>query len=84
MSNEAFIQIKHLKKSFDDLEVLKDINMDIHEGEVVCIIGPSGSGKSTFLRCINQLETPTGGEILYKGEDLCDKKADIRTFRAYG
>lgn len=81
MSNEEFIQIKHLKKSFDDLEVLKDINMDIHEGEVVCIIGPSGSGKSTFLRCINQLETPTGGEILYKGEDLCDKKADIRTFR---
>jgi len=81
MSNEAFIQIKHLKKSFDDLEVLKDINMDIHEGEVVCIIGPSGSGKSTFLRCINQLETPTGGEILYNGEDLCDKKADIRTFR---
>lgn len=81
MSNEAFIQIKHLKKSFDDLEVLRDINMDIHEGEVVCIIGPSGSGKSTFLRCINQLETPTGGEILYKGEDLCDKKADIRTFR---
>ena len=81
MSNEAFIQIKHLKKSFDDLEVLKDINMDIHEGEVVCIIGPSGSGKSTFLRCINQLETPTGGEILYKGEDLCDNKADIRTFR---
>lgn len=81
MSNEAFIQIKHLKKSFDDLEVLRDINMDIHEGEVVCIIGPSGSGKSTFLRCINQLETPTGGEILYKGENLCDKKADIRTFR---
>lgn len=81
MSNEAFIQIKHLKKSFDDLEVLRDINMGIHEGEVVCIIGPSGSGKSTFLRCINQLETPTGGEILYKGEDLCDKKADIRTFR---
>lgn len=81
MSNEAFIQIKHLKKSFDDLEVLRDINMDIHEGEVVCIIGPSGSCKSTFLRCINQLETPTGGEILYKGEDLCDKKADIRTFR---
>ena len=81
MSNEAFIQIKHLKKSFDVLEVLRDINMDIHEGEVVCIIGPSGSGKSTFLRCINQLETPTGGEILYKGEDLCDKKADIRTFR---
>ncbi len=81
MSNEPFIQIKHLKKSFDDLEVLKDISMDIHEGEVVCIIGPSGSGKSTFLRCINQLETPNGGEILYKGNDLCAKKADIRSFR---
>lgn len=81
MSNEPFIQIRHLKKSFDDLEVLKDISMDIHEGEVVCIIGPSGSGKSTFLRCINQLETPNGGEILYKGKDLCAKKADIRSFR---
>lgn len=81
MSNEPFIQIRHLKKSFDDLEVLKDISMDIHEGEVVCIIGPSGSGKSTFLRCINQLETPNGGEILYKGNDLCAKKADIRSFR---
>ena len=81
MSNEPFIQIRHLKKSFDDLEVLKDISMDIHEGEVVCIIGPSGSGKSTFLRCINQLETPNGGEILYKGNDLCEKKADIRSFR---
>lgn len=81
MSNEPFIQIRHLKKSFDDLEVLKDISMDIHEGEVVCIIGPSGSGKSTFLRCINQLETPNGGEILYKRNDLCAKKADIRSFR---
>lgn len=81
MSNEPFIQIRHLKKSFDDLEVLKDISMDIHEGEVVCIIGPSGSGKSTFLRCINQLETPNGGEILYKGNDLCAKKTDIRSFR---
>lgn len=79
--SEPFIQIKHLRKSFDDLEVLKDINVDIKEGEVVCIIGPSGSGKSTFLRCINQLETPTGGEILYKGENLCEKNADIRKFR---
>lgn len=79
--SEPFIQIKHLRKSFDDLEVLKDINVDIKEGEVVCIIGPSGSGKSTFLRCINQLETPTGGEILYKGENLCEKNADIRRFR---
>lgn len=80
MSN-ALIQVKHLVKSFGDLEVLRDINMDIKEGEVVCIIGPSGSGKSTFLRCINQLETPTGGEILYRDQNLCDKNADIRKFR---
>ena len=77
----AFIEIKHLVKSFGDLEVLKDINVTINEGKVVCIIGPSGSGKSTFLRCINQLETPTKGEILYQGEDLCAEKADIRRFR---
>ena len=80
MSN-AFIEISHLVKSFGDLEVLRDINVRIREGEVVCIIGPSGSGKSTFLRCINQLETPTSGEILYKGENLCEEKADIRHFR---
>jgi polar amino acid transport system ATP-binding protein len=70
-----------LVKSFGDLEVLRDINLSIKKGEVVCIIGPSGSGKSTFLRCINQLETPNGGEIFYKGENLCDKDADIRKFR---
>lgn len=79
--SEPLIKVSHLVKSFGDLEVLRDINVDIHEGEVVCIIGPSGSGKSTFLRCINQLEVPTGGEICYKGENLCDKKADIRKFR---
>ena len=79
--SEAMIKVNHLVKSFGDLEVLKDINVEIRQGEVVCIIGPSGSGKSTFLRCINQLETPTGGEILYRGENLTDKKADIRKFR---
>jgi polar amino acid transport system ATP-binding protein len=78
---EDLIQIRHLAKSFGDLEVLKDINVTIKKGEVVCIIGPSGSGKSTFLRCVNQLETPTAGEIIYKGENLLDKKADIRRFR---
>lgn len=78
--SEALLKISHLVKSFGDLEVLRDINMEIGRGEVVCIIGPSGSGKSTLLRCINQLETPTGGEILYKGENLCDKNADIRGF----
>lgn len=79
--SEALIQVKHLVKSFGDLEVLRDINITINQGEVVCIIGPSGSGKSTFLRCVNQLEEPTGGEVIYKGEDLLDKSADIRKFR---
>ena len=60
------IKISHLSKKFGNLEVLKDINLDIEEGEVVCIIGPSGSGKSTFLRCINQLESPSGGIVEYE------------------
>ena len=81
MTDEVLLEADHLKKSFDDLEVLKDINVKVHSGEVVCIIGPSGSGKSTFLRCINQLEKPTGGKILYKGKNLLDKNADIRAFR---
>lgn len=67
------IKINHLSKKFGNLEVLKDINLDIEEGEVVCIIGPSGSGKSTFLRCINQLEMPTGGTVQYEGRDLLVK-----------
>ena len=69
---DAILEVTHLIKTFDDLEVLKDISMTVHEGEVVCIIGPSGSGKSTFLRCLNQLETPTGGSIRYRGQDLRD------------
>ncbi len=81
MSEQAFLEINHLVKSFEDLAVLKDINVKIKEGEVVCIIGPSGSGKSTFLRCINQLETPTSGEVIYKGKNLCEEDADIRSFR---
>ena len=75
------IKISHLSKKFGNLEVLKDINLDIEEGEVVCIIGPSGSGKSTFLRCINQLESPSGGIVEYEGKTLLDKKCDIRKFR---
>ena len=75
------IKINHLSKKFGNLEVLKDINLDIEEGEAVCIIGPSGSGKSTFLRCINQLEMPTGGTVQYEGRDLLDKNCDIRKFR---
>ena len=75
------IKVNHLSKKFGNLEVLKDINLDINEGEVVCIIGPSGSGKSTFLRCINQLERPTGGTVQYEGKNLLDKNCDIRKFR---
>lgn len=79
--SESLLSIRHLAKSFGDLEVLRDINVEIKKGEVVCIIGPSGSGKSTFLRCINQLEKPVSGEIIYKGENVLDKNADIRKFR---
>lgn len=75
------IAIEHLSKNFGDLEVLKDINLDVKEGEVVCIIGPSGSGKSTLLRCINELETPTRGAIRYQGKNILDKSYDIRKFR---
>lgn len=81
MTDGVLLESVHLKKSFDDMEVLRDINVKVQSGEVVCIIGPSGSGKSTFLRCINQLETPTGGQVLYKGQDMCEKGADIRAFR---
>ena len=75
------IAIEHLSKNFGDLEVLRDINLDVKEGEVVCIIGPSGSGKSTLLRCINELETPTRGAICYQGKNILDKSYDIRKFR---
>lgn len=75
------IKVNHLSKKFGNLEVLKDINLNINEGEVICIIGPSGSGKSTFLRCINQLERPTGGTVQFEGKNLLDKNCDIRKFR---
>lgn len=75
------LKIDHLSKTFGELEVLKDINLEVEEGEVVCIIGPSGSGKSTFLRCINQLETPTGGSVKYQDQNITDRSYDIRKFR---
>ena len=75
------LKIRNLQKNFDDLEVLKDINIDVDEGEVVCIIGPSGSGKSTLLRCINQLEIPTAGEIEYKGKSVTGGEIKLRDFR---
>lgn len=75
------IEIKELKKSFGDLEVLKGITETIKDGEIVSIIGPSGSGKSTFLRCINLLEEPTGGHIYIDGEEITDPKHDINKIR---
>ena len=75
------IHVTNLKKNFGKLEVLKDINMDVHEGEVVVLLGPSGSGKSTLLRCLNQLETATAGQIIIDGHDVTDKHTDINKVR---
>ena len=75
------VKIEDLHKSFKDLEVLKGVNLDVCEGEVVCVIGPSGSGKSTMLRCINLLEVPTKGKITVDGFNITDKKADINKIR---
>jgi glutamine transport system ATP-binding protein len=76
------IQVKELHKSFGKLEVLKGINADIKEKEVVCVIGPSGSGKSTFLRCLNLLEEVTSGEVVIDGENLTNSKIDINSIRS--
>ncbi|WP_159722232.1 amino acid ABC transporter ATP-binding protein [Enterococcus sp. CSURQ0835] len=79
----SIIQIEHLKKSFGDNLVLKDISMNVNKGEVVTIIGASGSGKSTFLRCINLLETPTDGKILYNGENVLAPGYDLPKYRTH-
>jgi len=78
---ENIIEIQHLSKTFGTNEVLKDIDFSVKKGEVVCIIGASGSGKSTLLRCINLLEKPSGGQIIYKGENILDDKHDIYAYR---
>ena len=75
------VQVKGLVKSFGELEVLKGMDLEVADGEVVCLIGPSGSGKSTFLRCLNRLETITGGEVVVDGFDITDKGTDINKVR---
>ena len=78
---DVILETRNLKKSFGKLAVLKGISTGIRRGEVVSIIGPSGGGKSTFLRCLNLLETPDGGQVLFKGQDITDKKLNISQYR---
>ncbi len=75
------ITVKNLQKSFGDLQVLRGVDQHITPGEKVCLIGPSGSGKTTFLRCLNLLEQPTGGQILFEGQDITDPRCDINKVR---
>ena len=79
--SEVLIEIRNLGKSFGDHEVLKDISLDVHKGEVISIIGPSGCGKSTFLRSINLLEKPTSGSIKVEGVDILDPDTDVDVLR---
>ena len=81
MTTNPIIEVKDLQKSFGELEVLKGINAEVQRGEVVVVIGPSGSGKSTFLRCLNLMETPTGGSIFVDGAEITDPKCDINLHR---
>ena len=78
---KPLIKAVDVQKSFGGLDVLKGIDLDIYKGDVVVIIGPSGSGKSTFLRCLNLLEVPTGGQIIFEGTDITDKKVNIDIHR---
>jgi putative lysine transport system ATP-binding protein len=83
MKGEVILDVKHLSKSFGQHEVLKDIDFSVATGDVTSIIGASGSGKSTLLRCINLLETPTSGEILYHGENIADRKVNEAAYRSH-
>ena len=75
------LSVRGLTKSFEGVEVLKGVDVDIHKGDVICVIGPSGSGKSTFLRCLNLLEKPSGGQIFFEGTELTGKKVDLDKHR---
>ena len=80
-TDEALLQVRGLKKHFGHLEVLRGIDIDIHKGEVVAVIGPSGSGKSTFIRCLNRLEEPTAGDVIFEGQQINTKSANIDKIR---
>ncbi len=81
ITDQTLIQVEQLEKSFGSLHALQGIDLSINKGDVLVIIGPSGSGKSTFLRCLNLLEMPTGGKILFEGEDITAPKANINLYR---
>ncbi len=78
---EPILSVRNLHKSFGSTDVLKGISLDIRKGEVVVVLGPSGSGKSTMLRCLNRLEEPTSGQIIFEGEDICASKTDVNSIR---
>ncbi len=80
---DPILQVRNISKTFESTEVLKDISLDVNKGECVVIIGPSGSGKSTFLRCLNLLEEPTSGSIIFKGEPTLDKNSDVNSLRRH-
>ena len=79
--NEILLDVRGLEKSFDGRQVLNGIDITVRKGDIVCVIGPSGSGKSTFLRCLNCMEDPTGGQIIFDGVDLADMSVDINLHR---
>ena len=81
--SEMILQVNHLSKAFGKNEVLKDIDFTVNKGDVISVIGASGSGKSTLLRCINLLETPTAGEILYRGKNVADRKVKAHEYRSH-
>ena len=83
MAEQSMISIQHLEKSFGETKVLMDVNIEIQKGEVVVVLGPSGSGKSTMLRCINLLETPTGGHIFIEGQEITDPKVNVNKLREH-